>query len=193
MTSARVALPATALKRNTVTVLGGQEAKMSGPQLMFWNSIFLKKAKLNVYLTFFLQKLTLCFGLPPLDRRSLKSTFRQPDFVKKTTALWNAAYNCESTVTWKAWLKIGECNNTQVPREMMRSPIIGCFFHLICQVWPDPKRCPKKLDVARQDHVVIPLTASYEICNNWTNQWILTSLKFSTNKWLLLEHSIQFD
>ena len=65
MTSARVALPATALKRKTVTVLGGQEAKMSGPQLMFWNSIFLKKAKLNVYLTFFLQKSTLCFGLPP--------------------------------------------------------------------------------------------------------------------------------
>ena len=27
-------------------------------------------------------------------------------------------------------------------------------------------RIPKKLDVARNDHVVIPLPASYEICNN---------------------------
>ena len=43
---------------------------------------------------------------------------------------WNAAYNCESTVTWKAWLKIGECNNTQVPREIMRSLVVFSIWYV---------------------------------------------------------------
>ena len=42
---------------------------------------------------------------------------------------------------------------------------------LKCQDGQDPTICqwqeyPKKLDVARRGHVVIPLPASYEICNN---------------------------
>merc|ERR1712004_137985 len=42
---------------------------------------------------------------------------------------------------------------------------------LKCQDGQDPNQCkweefPKKLDVARSAHVVIPLPASYEICNN---------------------------
>ena len=42
---------------------------------------------------------------------------------------------------------------------------------LKCQDGQEPNKCkweeyPKKLDVARSDHVVIPLPASYEICNN---------------------------
>ena len=50
---------------------------------------------------------------------------------------------------------------------------------LKCQDGQDPNQCqwqeyPKKLDVARRDHVVIPLPASYEICINWTN-WFETS------------------
>ena len=45
------------------------------------------------------------------------------------------------------------------------------ILHLICQDGQDPRQCqwqeyPKKLDVARRGHVVIPLPASYEICNN---------------------------
>jgi len=45
------------------------------------------------------------------------------------------------------------------------------ILQLICQDGQDPKRCrweeyPQKLEVARRDHVVIPLPASYEICNN---------------------------
>ena len=45
------------------------------------------------------------------------------------------------------------------------------ILHLICQDGQDPNQCqwqeyPKKLDVARYGHVVIPLPASYEICNN---------------------------
>jgi len=45
------------------------------------------------------------------------------------------------------------------------------ILHLKCQDGQEPKNCewkefPKKLDVARGDHVVIPLPASYEICNN---------------------------
>ena len=45
---------------------------------------------------------------------------------------------------------------------------------LKCQDGQDPNQCqwqeyPKKLDVARWRHVVIPLPASYEICNNWPN------------------------
>ena len=45
------------------------------------------------------------------------------------------------------------------------------ILHLICQDGQDPNQCkwkeyPKKLDVARDAHVVIPLPASYEICNN---------------------------
>ena len=52
------------------------------------------------------------------------------------------------------------------------------ILQLKCQDGQDPNQCqwqeyPKKLDVAREDHVVIPLPASYEICNNWTNLWIL--------------------
>ena len=52
------------------------------------------------------------------------------------------------------------------------------ILHFKCQDGQDPNQCqweehPKKLDVARSDHVVIPLPASYEICNNWTNLWIL--------------------
>ena len=62
MTFACIALPVVALNKNTSTVLEGQEAKMSVYQLMFWNSIFLKKAKLNVFLTFFHPKITT---LPP--------------------------------------------------------------------------------------------------------------------------------
>ena len=51
-----------------------------------------------------------------------------------------------------------------------------------CQDGQDPNQCkweefPKKLDVARSSHVVIPLPASYEICNNWTNLWILKTVK----------------
>ena len=91
MTSARVALPATALKRNTVTVLGGQEAKMSGPQLMFWNSIFLKKAKLNVYLTFFLQKLTPLFWFAPPRSSLPQINFSSTRFCQEN--------NC--TIQWK--------------------------------------------------------------------------------------------
>ena len=45
------------------------------------------------------------------------------------------------------------------------------ILQLICQDGQDPNQCqwqeyPKKLDVAREAHVVIPLPASYEICNN---------------------------
>ena len=48
------------------------------------------------------------------------------------------------------------------------------ILQLICQDGQDPrifescqwKEYPKKLDVARRGHVVIPLPASYEICNN---------------------------
>merc|ERR1712062_689989 len=45
------------------------------------------------------------------------------------------------------------------------------ILQLICQDGQDPNLCqwqeyPKKLDVARSNHVVIPLPASYEICNN---------------------------
>ena len=45
------------------------------------------------------------------------------------------------------------------------------ILQLICQDGQDPNQCqwqeyPKKLDVARNRHVVIPLPASYEICNN---------------------------
>jgi len=45
------------------------------------------------------------------------------------------------------------------------------ILHLICQDGQDPNQCqwqeyPKKLDAARQGHVVIPLPVSYEICNN---------------------------
>merc|ERR1712062_253763 len=45
------------------------------------------------------------------------------------------------------------------------------ILHLKCQDGQDPNQCrwqeyPKKLVVARADHVVIPLPASYEICNN---------------------------
>ena len=65
----------------------GHEAKMSVYQLMFWNSIFLKKAKLNVFLTFFLQKSNTFRQLSPLDRRSLKPAFRQLDFVNKMSRL----------------------------------------------------------------------------------------------------------
>merc|ERR1712062_879283 len=46
------------------------------------------------------------------------------------------------------------------------------ILHLKCQDGQDPNQCqwqeyPKKLDVARENHVVIPLPASYEICNNF--------------------------
>ena len=42
---------------------------------------------------------------------------------------------------------------------------------LKCQDGQHPNQCqwqeyPKKLDEARDNHVVIPLPASYEICNN---------------------------
>ena len=45
------------------------------------------------------------------------------------------------------------------------------ILHFKCQDGQDPNQCqwqeyPKKLDVARSAHVVIPLPASYEICNN---------------------------
>ena len=45
------------------------------------------------------------------------------------------------------------------------------ILQLNCQDGQDPNQCqwqeyPKKLDVARNYHVVIPLPASYEICNN---------------------------
>ena len=45
------------------------------------------------------------------------------------------------------------------------------ILQLKCQDGQDPNQCkwkeyPKKLDVARDAHVVIPLPASYEICNN---------------------------
>ena len=45
------------------------------------------------------------------------------------------------------------------------------ILHFKCQDGQDPNQCqwqeyPKKLDVARDNHVVIPLPASYEICNN---------------------------
>ena len=51
------------------------------------------------------------------------------------------------------------------------------ILQLNCQDGQDPNQCqwqeyPKKLDVTRSAHVVIPLPASYEICNNWTNLWI---------------------
>ena len=69
----------------------GHEAKMSVYQLMFWNSIFLKKAKLNVFLTFFLQKSNTFRQLSPLDRRSLKPAFRQLDFVNKMSRLYYAS------------------------------------------------------------------------------------------------------
>ena len=46
------------------------------------------------------------------------------------------------------------------------------ILQLKCQDGQEPNKCkweeyPKKLDVARSSHVVIPLPASYEICNNW--------------------------
>ena len=45
------------------------------------------------------------------------------------------------------------------------------ILQLNCQDGQEPNQCkwkefPKKLDVARRRHVVIPLPASYEICNN---------------------------
>ena len=45
------------------------------------------------------------------------------------------------------------------------------ILHLKCQDGQDPTQCKweefaKKLDMARSEHVVIPLPASYEICNN---------------------------
>ena len=45
------------------------------------------------------------------------------------------------------------------------------ILQLKCQDGQEPNKCkweefPKKLDVARHRHVVIPLPASYEICNN---------------------------
>ena len=45
------------------------------------------------------------------------------------------------------------------------------ILHFKCQDGQDPNQCqwqeyPKKLDVARRGHVVIPLPASYEICDN---------------------------
>ena len=45
------------------------------------------------------------------------------------------------------------------------------ILRLICQDGQDPRQCqwqeyPKKLNAARDRHVVIPLPASYEICNN---------------------------
>ncbi len=45
------------------------------------------------------------------------------------------------------------------------------ILQLKCQDVQEPNKCkweefPKKLDVARNAHVVIPLPASYEICNN---------------------------
>ena len=45
------------------------------------------------------------------------------------------------------------------------------ILHLICQDGQDPNKCqwqeyPQKLDTARSGHVVIPLPASNEICNN---------------------------
>ena len=51
------------------------------------------------------------------------------------------------------------------------------ILKLKCQDDEDLSTCiweeySKKLDVARFHHVVIPLPASYEICNNWTNLWI---------------------
>ena len=61
---------------------------MSVYQLMFRNSIFLKKAKLNVFLTFFLPKSNTFRQLSPLDRRSLKPTFRQLHFVNKISRLF---------------------------------------------------------------------------------------------------------
>ena len=45
------------------------------------------------------------------------------------------------------------------------------ILQLICQDGQDPNKCrwqeyPQKLDTTRSGHVVIPLPASYEICNN---------------------------
>ena len=56
------------------------------------------------------------------------------------------------------------------------------ILQLKCQDGQEPNKCkweeyPKKLDVARSDHVVIPLPASYEICNNWPNLWFLKTVK----------------
>ena len=50
------------------------------------------------------------------------------------------------------------------------------ILHLNCQDGQDPNQCqwqeyPKKLDVARSSHVVIPLPASSEICNNAIGVW----------------------
>ena len=48
------------------------------------------------------------------------------------------------------------------------------ILQLKCQDGREPNECkweefPKKLDVARERHVVIPLPASYEICNQFMN------------------------
>ena len=56
------------------------------------------------------------------------------------------------------------------------------ILQLKCQDGQDPNQCkweefPKKVDVVRRDHVVIPLPGSYEICNKWTNLWILKTVQ----------------
>jgi len=59
------------------------------------------------------------------------------------------------------------------------------ILQLKCQDGQDPNQCKwekyrKKLDVGRDYHVVIPLPASFEICNNWTNLWILKTVEIFT-------------
>ena len=49
---------------------------------------FLEKSQTERLFDFLSPKINTLFWFAPLDRRSLKSTFRQPDFVKKTTALF---------------------------------------------------------------------------------------------------------
>ena len=56
-------------------------------------------------------------------------------------------------------------------RDFTNERIKDEILQLICQDGQDPTQCrwkeyPKKLDVARDSHLVIPLPASYEICNN---------------------------
>ena len=64
------------------------------------------------------------------------------------------------------------------------------ILQLKCEAGKDISECkweeyrPKKLDVARHLHVVIPLPSSYEICNNWKKSSMF--FKSCTNYFLML-------
>ena len=73
-------------------------------------------------------------------------------------------YNFPLVSTSQGIMAVGGSDRTNV---RVKNEIL----QLKCQDGQDPNQCkwkeyPKKLNVARNGHVVIPLPASYEICNN---------------------------